>query len=212
MAASINSSSIAGIIDTAESLNTLAGQMNLLFSSATFQNFSDDEAGSEISILRAQSSAPTSVVNDFWSDTTSKFLRVFQGAAADRQGWRPIGIGMAIGNGTGGTRVAGDVVGFTTPNDFSYNSDATAKIAGVVGESITNGSIGLLKLGGCVATVKVAGAVARGDFLKKSGSAGNEAITSTTVLNGTFAIALTAAAGPGSGTVTAYLFPYNSTT
>lgn len=213
MAGSILSSSITGIIAANESLNTLASKIALMFSSAVFQNFSDDESGAMILIPRVSATPPPSVVDDFWSDTASVTLRVYNGPGGSER-WNPQAIGMTVANATGSTRVAGDVVGFNAgPGDLQYNADSSSRIAGVVGESTAvPPAFGLLRMSGR-AVVKVNGAVARGDFLAKRGVGGsNEAVSGGATLDGSFGIALTAFAGPGSGTVVAYLWPYNSTT
>lgn len=212
MAGSIVASSVTPVIAANESLNTLAAKITLMFQSATFQNFSDDESATSIAILRSQSSAPSSVVDDFWHDTTSRTLRVYNGFSPSQR-WNPIGIGMNLQNQTGGARVAGEVVGVSAgAGDLQYNQDSSNLIAGVVGESTSDMALGLLRMS-AKATVNVTGAVSRGDFLTKNSAGGNNnAISAGTTLDGAFGIALTANAGPGAGTVSAYLFPYNSTT
>src|SRR6185295_13254091 len=59
---------------------------------------------------------------------------------------------------------------------------------------------------GSNATVNVTGAVAAGDYLQASASAGEAESAGATPTDGSFAIAETAFAGPGSGTVAAFVY------
>ena len=195
-------------IAAAEPISTLGPKLAQLASLATFNGFSDDESDTTTIALRTQSTVPTATANDFWSDTTARQLRPYDtalSASADNR-WPMLGRGESMINGTAGTRVSGDVVGFSgTPNDFTYNADATNPVAGVVKESTSVSNYGGIQFAG-ICTVKADGTVVRGDFLGKSGSAGNIA-TDIGGLANSFGIALTT---PSCGVCTAYLWGYNA--
>jgi hypothetical protein len=112
-------------------------------------------------------------------------------------------------NKSGGTRAAGDVVVFDTANDSAFTTSAyqqDIRVMGVVKESIINNASGPVYTGaGIVCTINCdAAAVARGQFLITSTTAGKATAGSYYRETAVFAIALTAKSA-GVGTVTAML-------
>jgi hypothetical protein len=112
-------------------------------------------------------------------------------------------------NKSGGTRAAGDVVVFDTTNDSAFTTTAyqqDIRVMGVVKESINNDAAGAVQTGaGIVCTINCdAAAIARGQFLVSSTTAGKATAGSYYREAAVFAIALTAK-GTGVGTVTAML-------
>lgn len=118
--------------------------------------------------------------------------------------------GATLTNKSGATRAVGDVVIQDTGNDSAFTTtvvEASPLVIGVVGESIANDASGIVQNRGPMAGVKVTGAVSRGDYLVTSTTAVRAKSCGTVWQTGVFALALTAAAGPGAGTVTAQLLP-----
>jgi hypothetical protein len=112
-------------------------------------------------------------------------------------------------NKSGGTRAAGDVVVFDTTNDSAFTTTAyqqDIRVMGVVKESINNNAAGAVYTGaGIVCTINCdAAAIARGQFLVSSTTAGKATAGSYYREAAVFAIALTAKSA-GVGTVTAML-------
>ena len=112
-------------------------------------------------------------------------------------------------NRTGVQLVAGDVVGLDRLNDTSVVLADTVSVARpllVALATIINNDPGVFGQTG-QATVRVFGAVTRGNYLRKSATTLSleDAGASSGPLSGVVGIALTAAAGPGTGTVTALL-------
>jgi hypothetical protein len=112
-------------------------------------------------------------------------------------------------NKSGGTRSAGDVVVFDTTNDSAFTTTAyqqDIRVMGVVKESINNNAAGAVYTGaGIVCTINCdAAAIARGQFLVSSTTAGKATAGSYYREAAVFAIALTAKSA-GVGTVTAML-------
>lgn len=196
-----------GTIATNEPLGSLGPKLSQLLDDATFSGFSDTEAGSEISIPQGQASAPTAVDDDFWLDTVTRLLRVYEGASSQKA-WQAFGEGLGMLNNTGTIRAAGDVVGATVPSvaNLAYNAGSGNKVVGVVQESTADGAFGLVRFAGR-SMVKISGTVTRGDFLKFDLTSGNRAVSAGTTLAGTFGMALTS--GVSGGTVSANLRGYN---
>jgi len=118
--------------------------------------------------------------------------------------------GAVLTNRSGAQRAVGDVMIQDTGNDSSTTSTTTEsdpKVIGVVGETTNDAATGLHQNRGPMASVKVTGAVSRGDYLVTSTTAVTAKSCGTVWTTGVFAIALTSAAGPGAGTVTALLLP-----
>ncbi len=116
--------------------------------------------------------------------------------------------GVTLTNSSGGALVLGDVVIQDTTAASSFTTTSTLadrKIFGVLGINTANGATGLVQTRGPMAGVKVTGVVAIGDYLTTSTSATLGISAGTAWKSGVFAIALTSAAGPGAGTVTALL-------
>ncbi len=121
-------------------------------------------------------------------------------------------------NNTGGALADGDVVvldptGIRLINTTTTPADILA--IGVVRDINSAGPFASLAetpvmLLGSNATVNVTGAVAAGDYLQASASAGEAESAGATPTDGVFAIAETAFAGPGSGTVAAFIFGIDS--
>jgi len=112
-------------------------------------------------------------------------------------------------NKSGGSLVAGDVVVVDATNDEAITTTTQAgdnTVIGVVGETIANNAQGRLYPPGAVVTVKVTGAVTRGHYLDTSTTAKLARDAGVVLARGVFAMALSSAAGPGAGTVTAMLF------
>jgi len=108
-------------------------------------------------------------------------------------------------NNSGGALAAGDVVAIDSTDEYVTTSTTLGErdIAGIVLIGGANGAVVYVATAGVV-TVNVTGAVARGEWLRQSTSAklaqGDEQGSA-----GGFGIAVTAAAGPGSGTVKAII-------
>ena len=83
---------------------------------------------------------------------------------------------------------------------------ADLDVIGVVIEAIAAGADGRVRHGGYTPTLKVTGAVAAGDYLATSATIVLAESVGATMVEGAFALALTSAAGPGAGTVAAYVF------
>lgn len=120
---------------------------------------------------------------------------------------------LTLTNKTGGTLSVNDVVAVDTTNDSAVALGDTASSLQtyvVAAESISNNVAGKFYHRGLV-SVKVTGAVTRGRYLVKSATtlAAEDSGTLMTSVAlppaGAFAVATTAAAGPGAGTVTAVL-------
>lgn len=117
-------------------------------------------------------------------------------------------------NNTGGALEDGDVVvidptGIRLINTTTTPADILA--IGVVRDVNTAGPFAdqaetPVMLLGSNATVKVTGAIAAGDYLQTSASAGEAESAGATPSDGSFAVAETAFAGPGSGTVAAFIY------
>jgi len=114
-------------------------------------------------------------------------------------------------NDSGATRAAGTVV--IASGDRLFDVTATeahlAVIGAVESDSIDDGAEGRIRHVGYQPTLLVQDGVASGDFLAQSPTLGRAFSIGNGFSNywGTFARALTAFAGPGPGTVAAYLFP-----
>lgn len=101
-----------------------------------------------------------------------------------------------------------EVVVQDTTADKAFKSTTTVadpKVIGVVAEPIAAGANGLVMNRGHVAAVAVIGVVSRGDYLIASDTEWFAKSCGNVWQTGAFAIALTAAAGPGQGIVEAYL-------
>ncbi len=112
-------------------------------------------------------------------------------------------------NKSGGQRVVGEVVVFDTTNDSAFTTTTyqqDIRVMGVVKETIADNAAGPVYTGaGIVCTINCdAAAVARGQFLVSSTTAGKATAGSYYREAAVFAIALTAK-GAGVGTVTAML-------
>jgi hypothetical protein len=116
-------------------------------------------------------------------------------------------------NATGTALSAGDVVALDPTTDTAVRLDDTASAQEafvVAAEAIPNSVTGRFYRHGAV-TVKVQGAVTRGRYLVKSATSRAAEDAGTAMGSGTFApqaalsVALTGAAGPGAGSVIAYL-------
>lgn len=116
-------------------------------------------------------------------------------------------------NRTGGGVVLGDVVAPSAANDSSVVLADTASVVRplVVAQATIADTVGGRFASHGISTVNVTGAVTRGNYLRKSvttkvaADAGVAAATANPPA-GSFAVALTSAAGPGAGTVVALLF------
>ncbi len=116
--------------------------------------------------------------------------------------------GATLTNSSGGALVLGDVVIQDTAAASSFTTttvEANPKVLGVLGMNTADGATGIVQTRGPMAGVKVTGAVAIGDYLATSTTVCLAKSVGQAWLSGTFARALTAAAGPGAGTVTAHL-------
>lgn len=121
-------------------------------------------------------------------------------------------------NNTGGALEDGDVVVLDPTGTRLINTTTTPAdilVIGVVRDLNTAGPFAAaaetpVMLLGNNATVKVTGAVAAGDYLQASASAGEAESAGATPDDGVFAIAETAFAGPGSGTVSAFIYGIDS--
>lgn len=128
----------------------------------------------------------------------------------------------------GGTGVTGSILGSVTywqnasgaqrdqGTVVVENGDRTFDVTTVVGDrlvigvlddtGIIVGALGRVRHSGYQAVVNVQGAVVAGDYLRTSATAGRAESAGAAKVSGMFGIALTAFAGPGAGTVTAFLF------
>jgi hypothetical protein len=112
-------------------------------------------------------------------------------------------------NKSGSSVSAGTVVIADTGNNSAFDTTTTANsedVLGVARETIANDAAGRVAVFG-VASVLVQGNVARGDFLATSTTAGRAKSVGSSKTAGAFAVALTAYAGGGAGTVTALVLP-----
>lgn len=110
-------------------------------------------------------------------------------------------------NSSGGLLAAGSVVVASGNRTFNTTTAVANRLAiGAIAESsIANGVNGCVRHGGYQATVLVQGAVAQFDYLRTSATAGRAESMGATKGDGAFAIALTAFAGPGAGSVAAFM-------
>lgn len=121
------------------------------------------------------------------------------------------GIAPVLTNGSGATRSAGDVIIYSTGADEEFTTTTTvgdAKVIGVVKDAtIANAASGEVALAGTVNDVLcTTGAVARGDFLQSSATAGQAQAGA----GGAFAIALEAKGAGSTGLVSAVIIHPNS--
>jgi len=110
-------------------------------------------------------------------------------------------------NQSGGALGIGAVV--IQNGDRQFDTTTTADdldVVGVLTEAVANTEEGRLRHQGYHPSVIVEGAVVAGQFLRTSTTAGAAEDAGTIPTEGVFGMALTAAAGPGAGTVAAYLF------
>lgn len=120
-------------------------------------------------------------------------------------------ITVPMTNRTGANSVAAQVVSIqNVTNDYSFVNNAGAantRVCGVVVQgSVADGSAALVAVSGVVTvTCTTAGAVARGDLLECSATAGQAQTAAVPVLGGIFAKALTAKAAVTAGSVVALL-------
>ena len=115
---------------------------------------------------------------------------------------------IRLTNRSGASRAAGDVVIRDGANDTSYTTTAIQgddKVVGAVRATTANLAEGDVIPVGRV-TIAVQEAVTRGNFLRTSTTAGKAEDAGTAIVTGVFAMALTGFAGPGAGTVAAFLF------
>jgi hypothetical protein len=111
----------------------------------------------------------------------------------------------SLTNKSGAQLTAGAVVVADSANDNAFTTTTTEEnpaVIGVVAETIDNEAAGRVATAGIV-TVNVQGNVARGDYLGTSSTEGRAKSAGVAKGAGTFAIALTAYAGGGAGTVQA---------
>lgn len=122
----------------------------------------------------------------------------------------PLGVTMWE-NQSGATRSQGAVVVESGADTFSVSStQGDRRVIGVLDDDgIIVGAVGRIRHIGRQSEVDVTGAVAAGDYLRASVTAGRAESTGADRLKGTFARALTAFAGPGDGQVAAFLGPYD---
>lgn len=116
--------------------------------------------------------------------------------------------GLTLTNSSGGALVLGDVVIQDTAAASSFTTSTTLadrKVLGILGINTANAATGVVQTRGPMGGVKVTGVVAIGDYLTTHTTATLAVSAGTAWKSGVFAIALTAAAGPGAGTVTALL-------
>lgn len=111
---------------------------------------------------------------------------------------------------SGSTRFAGDVVVFDTSGDTSYTTTTTAsdiRVCGVVKDTTANLAVGAVFTGaGQVVAINVdTAAVARGQFLVSSATAGLGTAGSAYREEGVFAVALSSKGAGSNGVVSAML-------
>lgn len=122
-----------------------------------------------------------------------------------------VAITIPLVNRTGGVSVAGDVVLIDTANNSSFVKPAAAaastRVVGVVVEAgVADGSSCMVAVHGVVTiTCTTAGAVARGDLLEYSATAGQAQTAGAPAVGAVFAKALTAKAAAAAGSVTGVL-------
>lgn len=91
-------------------------------------------------------------------------------------------------------------------DDFDdTNTIGNRLVIGVLDEDIDDGNTGRIRHTGYTDTVLVQGAVTAGDYIRTSATLGRGESAGTDITPGCFAIALTTWAGPGVGTVEAYV-------
>lgn len=115
----------------------------------------------------------------------------------------------SLTNKSGGSLGAGAVVIRDSSNDSAFTTTTTADlmhVLGIVMETIANNAAGRVATAGVV-TVNVQGNVTRGNYLATSTTAGRAKDAGAIPRGGVFAVALSAYAGGGAGTVTAKLLP-----
>jgi hypothetical protein len=114
-------------------------------------------------------------------------------------------------NRSGGAVAAGDAVVRDSANDASFKTSTTAGdqlVIGVAMEAILNGNAGRIMLMGDVPwNVPASGAIARGDFVRHSGTAKTVVSAGTTAVPGVFGWAKAAASG---GTVSRFSLAWSS--
>ena len=116
----------------------------------------------------------------------------------------------SLTNRSGSSRSIGDIIKTDASNDNSYVTTATVNdpnICGVVLETTDNLAAGRVKLAAGLVTINVTGAVARGNYLAASATAGLAKDAGALKTAATFARAITAFAGPGTGSVVAVFAP-----
>jgi hypothetical protein len=169
-------------------------------------------AGDKIaaSLATAAGQLPVSTAAQTWSTlnapTADGQTLTANLALGQKMAWGAGGGGgsAALTNKSGGTVYAGSVVVQSTGYDSSFTTTTKVMdiVIGVTGEDINNGNIGSIKLSGA-GTVLVQGNVNRGDYLISSATAGRAQATSDPMQ--AVAIALTAYAGGGAGSVVAMI-------
>ncbi len=125
----------------------------------------------------------------------------------------PLGVMPVFVNDSGGALSEGAVVVFDSAGGREVKTTTTAGdrlVAGIVRGDLAPYAAGaetpVLMLG-YHAGILVTGAVSVGDYLRTSTTAGRAISASTDPEAGVFALALSAAPGPGNGTVAAFVFP-----
>lgn len=122
-------------------------------------------------------------------------------------------------NQSGGDLATGAVVVVDSANDNAFKTSTTVDDQTVLGvipqiddvnraagtQTIANNAAGYVQFAGYVATLNVQGNVTRGHYLRCSTTAGRAEDAGATPTKGSFAIAVTAYAGGGAGTVSATL-------
>lgn len=119
------------------------------------------------------------------------------------------GIHLLI-NGSGGTVNQGDVVILNAGTAQQFTTSTTegdTLVVGVADETIAPGAFGRVRIIGYQAIVNVTGVVSTGDYLIQSTTAGVAISAGADTVEGAFGIAQTASAGPGAGTISAFIFP-----
>lgn len=114
-------------------------------------------------------------------------------------------------NVSGAQRVTGDVVVLASGTDMAVTTttvEADRTPVRIVQSTMDNNTKDYVAESGIVTDVKVTGVVARLDYLITSTTAARAKSGGTFLVSGVFGIALTAAAGPGDGTVKAIIFGF----
>lgn len=124
--------------------------------------------------------------------------------------------GILMTNKSGAQQIAGVVGVLDAANNDSFtltSQQGNKGIPVVVLETIANNAVGLVRCDGHL-TVNVQGAVSRGNLLRFSGTSGSLENAGNTDRNPDHVVgmATTSFAGPGGGTVTAYMFGSNRQT